>query len=76
VNAVAPGSIFFKDGFWDSVRLQNQAMYDSVLASIPSGRFGNPEEVASAVVFLSSPKASWITGALLGIDGGQYPANA
>jgi 3-oxoacyl-[acyl-carrier protein] reductase len=76
VNAVAPGSIFFTDGFWDMVRLQNQAMYDAVLASIPSGRFGNPEEVANAVVFLSSPKASWITGALLGVDGGQYPANA
>jgi|SRR6516162_6436351 3-oxoacyl-[acyl-carrier protein] reductase len=75
VNAVAPGSIFFTGGFWDMVRLQDRPTYDAVLASIPSKRFGNPEEVANAVVFLSSPKASWITGALLGVDGGQYPAN-
>jgi 3-oxoacyl-[acyl-carrier protein] reductase len=75
VNTVAPGSIFFPGGFWDVVRLQDRPTYDAVLASIPSRRFGNPEEVANAVVFLSSPKASWITGALLGIDGGQYPAN-
>ena len=73
---MAAGSIFFIGGFWDMVRQQNQATYDAVLASIPSRRFGNPEEVANAVVFVSSPKSSWITSALLGIDGGQYPANA
>jgi 3-oxoacyl-[acyl-carrier protein] reductase len=75
VNAVAPGSIFFTGGFWDMVRLQDQAAYDAVLASIPSRRFGTPEEVANAVIFLSSPKASWITGALLGVDGGQVQGN-
>jgi NAD(P)-dependent dehydrogenase (short-subunit alcohol dehydrogenase family) len=48
-------------------------LYDAVLANIPSG---NLQEVANAVVFLNSPKASWITGALLGVDGGQYQANA
>ena len=51
-------------------------MYDAVLAGIPSGRFGTTEEVANAVVFFGSEKASWITGTLLGVDGGQYPANA
>jgi 3-oxoacyl-[acyl-carrier protein] reductase len=75
VNAIALARFFSPTAF-GNVRLQNRAMYDAVLASIPSGRFGNPEEVANAVVFLSSPKASWITGALLGVDGGQYPANA
>jgi NAD(P)-dependent dehydrogenase (short-subunit alcohol dehydrogenase family) len=76
VNAMAPGSIFFAEGLWDVVKMQNRPMYEAVLAGIPSGRFGTTEEVANAVVFLGSGKASWITGALLGVDGGQYPANA
>ena len=74
VNAVLPGSIFFDGGVWDVTKAQNRPFYDAILAGIPSGRMGTPEEVANAVVFLGSEKASWITGAVLDVDGGQYPA--
>ena len=75
VNVVAPGAIDFPGGFWDMVHTHDKGMYEGTLATIPSGRMGTPEEVANAVLFLASPCASWITGATLGVDGGQYPAN-
>jgi 3-oxoacyl-[acyl-carrier protein] reductase len=76
VNVVAPGSIDFPDGFWDNVRKSNKAMYDGIVATIPSGRMGKPEEVADVVVLLASPRASWVTGVTLDVDGGQFPASA
>ena len=72
VNTVAPGSIEFPGGFWEMIKQQNRAMYDSTLAAIPSGRMGTPEEVAAAVVFIASPKAQWISGAMLTVDGVQH----
>jgi 3-oxoacyl-[acyl-carrier protein] reductase len=72
VNTVAPGSIEFENGFWRMIKQQNRAMYDATLAQIPFGRMGTPEEVAAAIVFISSPKASWISGAMLLVDGVQH----
>jgi 3-oxoacyl-[acyl-carrier protein] reductase len=46
--------------------------FDAIVASIPSGRMGHPQEVADAVVYLCSDRASWITGACIVVDGGQY----
>jgi 3-oxoacyl-[acyl-carrier protein] reductase len=71
VNAVAPGSIEFPGGSWESRRTSEPALYNRVLGSIPFGRLGRPEEVAQAVLFLASPLAGWITGQTLVVDGGQ-----
>lgn len=72
INAVVPGSIEFAGGVWAQVREHDRPMYDSVLATIPYGRMGTPEEVAAAIVFLASARASWISGAMLAVDGVQH----
>jgi 3-oxoacyl-[acyl-carrier protein] reductase len=71
VNAIAPGSIEFPDGLWDRRKHEAPALYQNTLAKIPFGRFGKPEEIAHAALFLASPWASWITGQTLCVDGGQ-----
>ena len=71
VTAIAPGSILFPGGIWATVKEQQPAMYESVRASIPWGRLGTPEEVANVAVFLLSPRASWVVGETVLVDGGQ-----
>ncbi len=71
VNAIAPGSIAFADGLWEHRRLEQPELYRATLAKIPFGRFGKPEEIAHAALFLASPWAGWITGQTLVVDGGQ-----
>ena len=69
-NIVSPGNVFFEGGVWDSVRAEaTPSMFRQMLARNPTGRMGTPEEVANAVVFLASPRASFITGTNLIIDG-------
>ena len=70
VNAVSPGPIFFEGGAWDQIKQHMPDLYQGTLAQIPAGRFGTPEEVANAVVFLASPAASLITGVNLVADNG------
>ncbi len=71
VNCVAPGSVEFPGGTWERRRAENPALYEATLASIPFGRLGRPEEIASVVLFLASPAAGWITGQSIVVDGGQ-----
>ena len=68
-NVVSPGNVFFEGGVWDVVRQRNPEMFGQMLGRNPTGRMGTPEEVANAVVFLASPRASFITGTNLIIDG-------
>jgi 3-oxoacyl-[acyl-carrier protein] reductase len=72
VNSVAPGSIRFPGGSWDR-RIQEdpEGMREFVRKELPFGRFGQPEEVAALVTFLVSPRASWISGASVTVDGCQ-----
>jgi 3-oxoacyl-[acyl-carrier protein] reductase len=68
-NLVSPGNVYFKGGVWNIVEERNPEMFKSMLARNPTGRMGTPQEVANAVVFLASPRASFITGTNLIIDG-------
>jgi 3-oxoacyl-[acyl-carrier protein] reductase len=76
VNSIAPGSILFPGSSWDRRRQADPpAIAAFVNDELPLGRFGRPEEVASAVVFLASEQASLIDGACLNVDGAQSRSN-
>src|SRR4051794_13276961 len=68
-NVVSPGNTFFENGFWHTAQRNLPDMYAAQLALNPTGRFGMPEEMAKAVVFLSSPVSSFTTGTHLVVDG-------
>ncbi len=67
VNAVAPGFIET-----DMTSVLSDELKQAYLKNIPLGRFGKPEDVAGAVVFLCSDYASYITGEVLHVNGGMY----
>lgn len=64
VNAVAPGFI--------ETDMTKDLAIDELKKQVPMRRFGTPEEVAAAIVFLASPEASYITGNVININGGLY----
>lgn len=72
VNAIAPGSTEFPGGIWSTIREHQPEVYESVRASIPWGRLGTPDEVANLAVFLVSPRAGWVVGECVAVDGGQH----
>jgi 3-oxoacyl-[acyl-carrier protein] reductase len=72
VNSVAPGSILFPGGSWDTRQKADPAgIAQFIRAELPFGRFGRAEEVGDAVAFLASPRASWISGSCVPVDGCQ-----
>jgi 3-oxoacyl-[acyl-carrier protein] reductase len=68
-NVVAPGFIDT-----DMTRALPEAQREALLGQIPLNRLGQPEEIASAVVFLASPGAAYITGETIHVNGGMYMA--
>jgi 3-oxoacyl-[acyl-carrier protein] reductase len=75
LNSVAPGSVLFPGGSWDRRRRRDpEGIEELVRRELPLGRFGRPEEVAAAIVFLASPVAALVIGACLNVDGGQSRA--
>jgi 3-oxoacyl-[acyl-carrier protein] reductase len=69
VNTVSPGSIYFEGGLWARRKLEEPERYERMLSLNPMGRFGKPEEIANAVVFLASEVSAFTTGANLVVDG-------
>jgi 3-oxoacyl-[acyl-carrier protein] reductase len=72
VNALSPGSILFPGGGWDQRRTSDPDAFEQwVRDEFPHGRLGTAEEVADVTCFLLSPRASWISGTNVVVDGAQ-----
>lgn len=72
VVSVAPGSILFEGGsWWKRQQADPQSIAQFIKQELPFGRFGKPEEVGAAIAFLASPKASWVSGTTVVVDGCQ-----
>ncbi len=72
VVSVAPGSILFEGGsWWKRQQSDPDGIAKFVKQELPFGRFGTPDEVGAAIAFLASPKASWISGTTVVVDGCQ-----
>jgi 3-oxoacyl-[acyl-carrier protein] reductase len=72
VLSLSPGSILHPGGSWERrQRADPQGIAAFVQREIPFGRFGSAEEVGDAIAFLVSPRASWIAGTSVVVDGGQ-----
>jgi len=70
INCVRPGIIWTESGF-KNYGPAGDLFVDRILPTLPAKRFGSPEEISSAVTWLLSPGASYVTGAVLCVDGGS-----
>jgi 3-oxoacyl-[acyl-carrier protein] reductase len=76
VNSIAPGSILFPGGSWDKRQQADpEGIAEFVRRELPFGRFGRADEVGAVVTFLASPRASWVSGACIPVDGCQSRSN-
>lgn len=72
INAVLPGNVLFQGGRWEELIKENPKKVEKMIErEVPLKRFATPEEIADAVLFLSSSRASFITGSSIVVDGGQ-----
>jgi 3-oxoacyl-[acyl-carrier protein] reductase len=72
VNAVAPGNVLFPGGSWERHLIERRDdVLQQIESEVPLRRFGQPEEIADVIVFLSSERAAFITGSCVVVDGGQ-----
>lgn len=75
VNCVVPGNVYFEGGRWEELlHSDNDGVKNYIESEVPLKRFGKPEEIADAILFLASERASFITGSSLVVDGGQLTA--
>jgi meso-butanediol dehydrogenase / (S,S)-butanediol dehydrogenase / diacetyl reductase len=72
-NAIAPGTL--RTPAWEDRQQKDPRVFERVAAWYPLGRVGQPEDVVGAALFLASDEASWITGAVLPVDGGLTAGN-
>lgn len=72
INAIAPGNILFKGSVWgEKLSLNKSRVKNMIKNNVSMNRFGTPEEIANLAIFLASSKASFITGTIFVVDGGQ-----
>lgn len=68
-NVVSPGMVYFEGGVWHNVEQFMPDFFKESLARNPMGRMATPQDIANAVVFLSSPRSSFTTGINLNVEG-------
>lgn len=72
INGVSPGNIYFKGSVWEKKKKKNKKFVKDYLdKNVPINEFGTRDDIASLVNFLVSPKANFINGSIITIDGGQ-----
>ena len=69
-NTVSPGPILIEGGRWDDIRGRRPEIYERDRLMHPTERMGTGDEVADVITFLASPRASWVNGANVVVDGG------
>jgi 3-oxoacyl-[acyl-carrier protein] reductase len=68
-NVISPGTVYFKGGVWGQVEEHAPEFFKTMIQRNPTGRMATPEEIASATVFLASPRSAFTTGINMVIDG-------